>query len=38
MYDTVKNVTITYHINKKRFYPAWVSLGNICLYVSHICE
>jgi hypothetical protein len=38
MYDNVKNVKITYHIKKKRFLPLWVSLGSICLCVSHMCE
>jgi hypothetical protein len=38
MYDNVQNVKITYHTKKKGFYPLWVSSGNICLCIFHMCE
>jgi hypothetical protein len=38
MYDNVKNVNITYHINKKRFLPCMGFLKKICLCVSHMCD
>jgi hypothetical protein len=37
-YDNVKKIKITYHIKKKRFFPLWVSLGNIFLYIFHACD
>jgi hypothetical protein len=37
-YDNVNKIKITYHINKKRFFPLWVSSRNICLYIFHVCE
>jgi hypothetical protein len=36
--DNVQKIKITYHIKKKRFFPLWVSLGNICLYIFHVCD
>jgi hypothetical protein len=36
MYDTVKIVTITYHIKKKRFLPCMGFLGKISVSVSLI--
>jgi hypothetical protein len=37
-YDNVKKIKITYHIKKKRFFPLWVSSGNICLCIFHVCD
>jgi hypothetical protein len=36
--DNVKNIKITYHIKKKRFFPLWVSSGNICPCIFHVCD
>ena len=36
--DNVQKIKITYHIKKKRFFPLWVSLGNIRLYIFHVCD
>jgi hypothetical protein len=36
--DNVQKIKITYHIKKKRFFPLWVSSGNICLCIFHVCD
>jgi hypothetical protein len=36
--DNVHKIKITYHIKKKRFFPLWVSSGNICLYIFHVFD
>jgi hypothetical protein len=36
--DNVQKINITYHIKKKRFFPLWVSSGNICLCIFHVCD
>jgi hypothetical protein len=36
--DNVKKIKITYHIKKKRFFPLWVSSGNICLCIFQMCD
>jgi hypothetical protein len=41
MYDTVKNVTITYHIKKKRFLPCMgflreISVSVFLIYVNDV--
>jgi hypothetical protein len=36
--DNVNKINITYHIKKKRFFPLWVSAGNICLFIFHVYD